>query len=194
MKPVNEILSSTPMKRPLSGVDCSHGIPINLSCGACQEAWADSIMAERKRHDGNHKPTNPKDAVGIKKAPLSTVSAVVMAEVGLAMLEGALKYGRHNYRGAGVRASVYYDATIRHLFSWWEGEDTDADSGMSHITKAIASLTVLRDAMIQDKVEDDRPPRSGAFYKDLNTKAALLLERYGDVQPHHYTIKDDGDA
>jgi hypothetical protein len=65
---------------------------------------------------------------------------------------------------------------------------------MSHITKAIASLTVLRDAMIQDKVEDDRPPRSGAFYKDLNTKAALLLERYGDVQPHHYTIKDDGDA
>lgn len=137
------------------------------------------------------KPTNPKDVVGSKKAPLSTVSAPVMAEVGVAMMEGALKYGRHNYRGVGVRASVYYDATIRHLFSWWEGEDTDPDSGMSHITKAIASLTVLRDAMINDKMEDDRPPVSSNFYAELNRKAEKLLERYGDVKPHHYTIKDE---
>lgn len=138
------------------------------------------------------KPTNPKDTVGIKKAPLSTVSAPVLAELGVAMMEGALKYGRHNYRGVGVRSSVYYDATIRHLFSWWEGEDIDPDSGMSHITKAIASLTVLRDAMIQDKLEDDRPPRSSNFYRELNERAAALLERYGDVNPHHYTLKDGG--
>lgn len=63
----------------------------------------------------SEKPTNPKDSVGIRKAPMSTVSAVVMAEVGVAMLEGAAKYGRHNYRAVGVRASVYYDATLRHL-------------------------------------------------------------------------------
>jgi len=146
---------------------------------------AREILAEKTQ-----KPTNPKDSVGIKKAPMSTVSAAVMAEVGVAMMEGALKYGRHNYRGVGVRASVYYDATMRHLFSWWEGEDTDPDSGMSHITKAIASLTVLRDAMIQEKVEDDRPPVSGNFYQELNERAAKLVERYGDVNPHHYTIKD----
>ncbi|SVD92517.1 uncharacterized protein METZ01_LOCUS445371, partial [marine metagenome] len=30
-------------------------------------------------------------------------------------MEGAIKYGRHNYRIAGVRASVYIDATIGHL-------------------------------------------------------------------------------
>lgn len=182
------------IKKDVSSVDCHHGIPISMVCGACDEALDQWKRAELYERDAIQKPTNPKDAVGIKKAPLSTVSAAVMAEVGVAMLEGALKYGRHNYRGVGVRASVYYDATIRHLFSWWEGEDTDADSGMSHITKAIASLTVLRDAMIQDKVEDDRPPRSAQFYRELNKKAALLVERYGDVHPHHYTIKDDGDA
>lgn len=137
------------------------------------------------------KPTNPKDTVGIKKSPLSTVSSAVLAELGVAMMEGALKYGRHNYRGVGVRASVYYDATIRHLFSWWEGEDQDPDSGMSHITKAIASLTVLRDAMIQEKMEDDRPPRSKNFYRKLNEVSASLVESYGRVNPHHYTIKDD---
>lgn len=148
--------------------------------------------------DGQHvpyenltKPSNPKDAIGIKKAPMSTVSAAVMAEVGVAMMEGALKYGRHNYRGVGVRASVYYDATMRHLFSWWEGEDIDPDSGLSHVTKAITSLTVLRDAMIQDMVEDDRPPRSANFYKELNERAKKLAEKYEGENPYHYTIKDE---
>lgn len=145
------------------------------------------IVIPENSAEKTQKATNPKDAVGIKKAPMSTVSAAVLAEVGVGMLEGALKYGRHNYRDVGVRASVYYDATIRHMFSWWEGEDQDPDSGMSHITKAIASLMVLRDAMIQSKIEDDRPPRSEAFYAGLNEQATKLVERYANVQPHHYT-------
>lgn len=172
-----------------TGVDCAHGVPIKLPCGACEDI---PDFIREGSAEKTQKPTNPKDAVGIKKSPMSTVSASVMAEVGVAMMEGALKYGRHNYRGVGVRASVYYDATIRHLFSWWEGEDVDPDSGMSHITKAIASLTVLRDSMIQSKLEDDRPPRSAEFYRELNERAAKLLEQYGHVKPHHYTIKDEG--
>ena len=136
------------------------------------------------------KATTPKDAIGISKAPMSTVPAAVLAEVGVAMLEGACKYGRSNFRIAGVRASVYYDATMRHLMAWWEGEDTDPDSGMSHITKAITSLVVLRDAMIQDMCTDDRPPRSAEFYARLNTLAAEVLARHADKSPRHYTIAD----
>ncbi len=137
-----------------------------------------------------NKPTNPKDAIGIRKAPMSTVSAPVMAEVGVAMLEGAAKYGRHNYRNAGVQSSVYYDATMRHLMSWWEGEDFDPDSGLSHVTKAIASLCVLRDAMIQGMLTDDRAPKSVAFYEELNKKAAAILDKYQDKNPRHFTIAD----
>lgn len=149
------------------------------------------------------KPSNPKDTVGIRKAPMSTVSAAVMAEVGVAMLEGAAKYGRHNYRAVGVRSSVYYDATMRHLMSWWEGEDIDPDTmdvddagvpvpgtGLSHITKAITSLVVLRDAMIQGMVEDDRAPRSMEFFKRLNKMAGEILDRHADKAPKHYTIAD----
>ena len=136
------------------------------------------------------KDTNPKDAIGISKAPMSTVSAAALMEVGVAMLEGAAKYGRHNYRAAGVRASVYYDALMRHAMAWWEGEDIDPDSGMSHITKAIATLVVLRDAMIQDKFTDDRPPRSAPFLPGLNDKAAALLAKHADKNPRHYTIAD----
>ena len=110
------------------------------------------------RKDNVVKDTNPKDAVGTKKPPFSTVSGPVFAEVGVGMLEGARKYGRHNYRVSGVRASVYYDAALRHLTSWFEGEDVDPDSGLSHVTKAICSLVVLRDAVIHDQLVDDRPP------------------------------------
>ena len=146
--------------------------------------------AHRARMLHRLKAANPKDAIGVSKAPMSTVPAAVLAEVGVAMLEGASKYGRHNYRAAGVRSSVYYDATMRHLMAWWEGEDTDPDSGMSHITKAITSLVVLRDAMIQDMCTDDRPPRSAEFYARLNTLAAEVLARHADNNPRHYTIED----
>jgi hypothetical protein len=136
------------------------------------------------------KDTNPKDAIGIRKAPLSTVPGNVIAEIGVAMLEGASKYGRHNYRVAGVRASVYYDAAMRHLIAWWEGEDEDPDSSMSHITKILACMTVLRDAMHQEVWTDDRPPRSKPFYAELNARAASILEKHAAANPRHHTIKD----
>ena len=138
----------------------------------------------------SEKPTNPKDAFGIKKASLSCVSSPVLMELGIAMQEGACKYGRHNYRVIGVRGSVYYDASLRHLMSWWEGEDIDPDSGLSHITKAIASLVVLRDAMIQEQFTDDRPPRSKVWLPKLNTASEALFDKYpAPVKP--YTQADN---
>lgn len=127
------------------------------------------------------KDTNPKDAVGTAKAPMSCVPLPVVMELATAMMEGARKYGRHNYRVAGVRASVYFDALMRHMFAWFEGEDIDADSGLSHITKGIATLAVLRDAMMNDKWVDDRPPQPPeGWLVELNMRAAALLEKYPD--------------
>jgi hypothetical protein len=125
------------------------------------------------------KESNPKDAIGIKKVPFSTVPSPVVAEVGLAMLEGALKYGRHNYRAIGVRSSVYYDACFRHLTAWWEGEDIDPESGLSHITKALACLMVLRDADIIGKLVDDRPPpHAKGWQLAMNEAAGKLIDKY----------------
>lgn len=132
----------------------------------------------------NPKETNPKDAIGCKKPPMSTVSAPVLMEVGAAMLEGACKYARHNYRVAGIRTSVYYDAAMRHLMAYWEGEDIDPDSGVSHITKAIAGLIVLRDAQIQNMVTDDRPPRSPVnWMADVQAAVDRVLARYPEPLP-----------
>lgn len=135
----------------------------------------------------NSKDTNPKDAVGTKKAPMmSVIPQRVIAEVAVGLLEGARKYGRHNYRIAGVRASVYVDATTRHLAQWWEGEDLDPDSGLSHVTKAIASLLVLRDSMLAGNWVDDRPPRCAPeWITDCNAKAKAVVEKYPDAVPAH---------
>lgn len=132
------------------------------------------------------KATNPKDAVGVRKVPFSTVPASVVAEIGLAMLEGARKYGRHNYRKAGVRASVYYDASLRHMTAWWEGEDIDAESGLSHITKALACLVVIRDSMIQGNWKDDRPPATPAgWIGRLNEAAGVIIDRHPNPKEAH---------
>ena len=121
---------------------------------------------------------------------IQAVPIRVVAELGVAMTEGALKYGPYNYRESGVRGSIYFDATLRHLFAWWEGEDIDADSGLSHVTKAIASLTVLRDAMMQDKFTDDRPPHSAPWLMALNIRSEALFKKYPNpVKP--YTEADN---
>jgi hypothetical protein len=136
------------------------------------------------------KDTNPKDAVGIRKAPMSCLSAPVLMEMGLGMFEGARKYGRHNYRVAGVRGSVYYDAAMRHLMDWWEGTDIDPDSGLSHITKAMTALHVLRDAMLNEKWTDDRPPKhkDKEWLKALNQKASDIIDKYPDAVPPHTEV------
>lgn len=136
---------------------------------------------------------NPKDALGIAKNPHCCVPLTVLAELGVAMMEGARKYGRHNYRCVDIRASVYYDAARRHLDAWWEGEDIDPDSGIHHIVKAIASLAVCRDGDIQGKLYDDRPPKtSPEFYKHLAEITSGVIKKYPEcVKPYTHRRNTD---
>jgi hypothetical protein len=139
-------------------------------------------MAE---YDGNApdakdtKPSNPKDAAAFgKRIAWSVLPIRALIGPALALAEGAWKYGRHNYRPAGVRASVYFDAVLRHLFAWWEGQDTDPASRLNHVDKAIAGLLVLRDSMLEGNWIDDRPPRVTVdFIAQANEMYEALAER-----------------
>jgi hypothetical protein len=117
-------------------------------------------------------------------------------EMGLGMLEGGRKYGAHNYRKMGVLASVYYDAAMRHIMDWWEGQDIDPDSGLHHISKALSDLCVLRDSMFMENMIDDRPLcLPGKLDIDgLNSKAAALVEKYPNpVKPYLEIDRKDTD-
>jgi hypothetical protein len=150
----------------------------------------DNYVTANSDAGGEGKQSNPKDMIGSRKAPLSTLPFRVLWRLGLGMLEGACKYGRHNYRIAGVRASVYFDGAMRHLGAWWEGEDIDADSGMNHIDKLITDLFVLRDSMLQGNWVDDRPPAAKEDFARLNAEAARIIEQHKDKTPRHWTLVD----
>jgi len=99
------------------------------------------------------------DAPTTVNTPFGVLPWRVVLEMALGMMEGGRKYGRHNYRAIGVRASVYYDATMRHLTDWYAGKPLDHESGLSHLSKALSSSQVLLDSMVMGNWVDDRPIR-----------------------------------
>lgn len=138
------------------------------------------------------KPTNPKDIIGSDKLPLHLVPSTAIAFASLAHLEGACKYGRFNWRSAGVRSSIYVDALERHISRWFNGEDLDNDSGLHHLAHASACINILIDSMVCGKLEDDRPPAApvGDLIKQSEKLVKLIKEKYADRNPKHYTIAD----
>lgn len=140
----------------------------------------------------NNKPTNPKDAFGSAKVPLGLVPDTITAHVALAFLEGALKYGRYNWRIAGVRASIYNDAMERHRKKWWNGENCDKKTRVKHLASIIACAGILLDAELCGKLNDDRPPSVDGFsdfIDGLDAQVAHLKDLFKGHSPAQYTIQ-----
>lgn len=138
------------------------------------------------------KDTNPKDAIGSNKVPLHLWPSTATAVGSIALLNGALKYGRSNWRVAGVRASIYADAAKRHLDAWFEGEETDPDDGVDHLGAVLACLAILVDARAAGKLNDDRAVQGG-YRKTINectSEVTRLKELHAGKEPKHYTIND----
>lgn len=137
------------------------------------------------------KDTNPKSAFGSAKMNLHLwpMSATVLGSLGL--LEGALKYGRCNWREKGAAASIYYDALLRHMALWFEGEDQDPKTGVPHLGNALACLAILVDSIAAGTFVDDRQfPGNFSNYLELNTPTVNeLKELFKDRDPQHYTIE-----
>lgn len=103
-------------------------------------------------HDGN-----PKHALGQTKPSFRFVPMSAVLTMGQAMENGGVKYGSHNWRNQPVDASVYYDAALRHIAQWYEGNDKADDSGVHHLGHAMACLAIIIDAEFQGGLHDDRP-------------------------------------
>lgn len=143
--------------------------------------------------DVEMKPSNPKDLVGSNKLPLHLWPETATAHGCLALLDGNLKYGRTNWRAAGVKASIYVDACRRHLNEYFdEGRNVDKDSGLHPLAHALACLAIIVDAEAAGKLTDDRLIHGGysALVDKLTPNVARLKEKHKDKSPRHYTIAD----
>ncbi len=115
---------------------------------------------------------NPKDRVGARKPPLHLIPPAAEIAESLVMALGAEKYGAFNWRQSMIKASIYVAAARRHLAQWFDGQDDDPESDVSHLAHARACLGILLDAMATGQLVDDRPP-AGA--------ASELIERFTEL-------------
>jgi len=144
--------------------------------------------------NNNLKNTNPKDFIGSDKLPFHLFPFTAIIYGTLALLDGALKYGRTNWRAAGVRASIYYDACLRHLTKWFEGEIIDPDSKLPHLAHALACIAILIDAIEVNKLKDDRMYKGESYLrliKKMTKEIKRLKKSHKNKNPKHWTIVDN---
>ena len=141
------------------------------------------------------KPSNPKDAIGSDKVPMHLWPKTASVLGAMALLDGALKYGRSNWRAVGIRASIYYDAIDRHMTAWFEGEDIDPDSGLPHMAHVLAGAAIIVDAIAADRFRDDRMIRGGhrEIMERWSPSVIDLKAKHAERNPRHYTIADNGE-
>lgn len=141
------------------------------------------------------KPSNPKELIGAKKLSMSLVPWTLMVCAARALLEGALKYGRFNWRIAGVSATTYLDALKRHVAKWENGQNRDPKTLVHHLDNAIACLCIMRDAEMYGMLTDDRPPcpdpdRMADLIDSEGNLIAHLKYEFRDHNPKQYSIAD----
>ena len=140
------------------------------------------------------KATNPKDAIGSSKIPFHLWPETATIYGSLGLLDGMLKYGRMNWRPAGVKFSIYFDAMRRHMNKINEGEWTDPDSGLPHLCHVGACWAIITDAYAAGQLTMDTNFPGGY----VETVAAMTphVERLKKLHaeqghaPHHWTRAD----
>lgn len=71
--------------------------------------------------------------------PVSSIEEVLKV-----LAYGKEKYGAWNWtNGDGMSYSRLFNATLRHVFAWWRGEDLDKESGLSHLAHAACNVLFL---------------------------------------------------
>lgn len=108
----------------------------------------------------NRKPANPKQAYGDKKIAVHLVPPAALLYLGMAMKEGARKYGAYNWRESKVESMTYVGAALRHILQYLDGEDIDPDTGeaeVPHLAAAMACMAIAADATEGGFLVDNRP-------------------------------------
>ena len=101
--------------------------------------------------------TNPKTAFGQAKLCLSDTPVHSIRMLAAVHANGAAKYGSFNWRDDIVSSTVYYNAALRHLMAWFEGEDMDPESGLPHEAHVMTCMSIIMDARHHATLNDNRP-------------------------------------
>lgn len=89
------------------------------------------------------------------KLPLHLLSTEAMNQTAAVLAFGAQKYAEHNWRN-GFAWSRPLSAAMRHITAFNAGEDTDPESGLSHLAHAACCIMFLLEFEKTHQDLDDR--------------------------------------
>lgn len=146
--------------------DCDCITPtLNGACGMCGSAKFTHVTL--KDHVGDrvaeHRPVSrpPAQPDAVKhdagKAPWHLLPFDAVAQVVAVLAFGAKKYRERGWED-GISHSRTYAATLRHLTAWWQGEDRDPETGLSHLAHATCETLFALAFVTRNRADlDDRP-------------------------------------
>jgi hypothetical protein len=67
----------------------------------------------------------------------------VISDVVRVLEFGATRYGENNWKHVPHATTRYYDAAMRHMDAWWQGEMDDPETGMCHLAHAMCCISFL---------------------------------------------------
>lgn len=107
------------------------------------------------------------------KAQHSFIPPKALEEVAKVLTFGAVKYSPYSW--TKVESSRYLDATLRHLNQTRDGDNKDAESGLSHLAHAITNLMFLLER------ELDKSGLLGVPLQSFTTEVVRAWEGAGKV-------------
>lgn len=101
-----------------------------------------TFKSDGKKFDGN-------------KNRVDLLSTVALEKIARVMTFGATKYGDNNWR-KGIAWSRVIGALMRHIFAYVRGENTDPETGLSHLAHAGCCVLFLLEYEETHRELDDR--------------------------------------
>lgn len=80
----------------------------------------------------------------------------LLEETARVLTFGAVKYADRNWE-LGMKWSRPFGALMRHMWAWWRGENTDPETGYSHLAHAACCIAFLVSYERRGSGTDDRP-------------------------------------
>jgi hypothetical protein len=101
-----------------------------------------------------------------QKEPMALFSAIWLRGVAAVLGFGAKKYAADQWR-SGIAYRRLISAALRHITAFMDGEDVDAESGLSHLDHASCCLMFLREMTVKHPELDDRYYKSSGHTKNV---------------------------
>ncbi len=137
-------------------------------------------------------PTDQTQKFDAGKPPMGLLSTTALIKIAEVMAFGAQKYSAHQWR-SGIEWQRILDAALRHLLAYNDGQDTDEETGLSHLAHLGCCIMFLLEYEDTHPELDNRyrvpiveGPVESSTYMGKSVQALRLLGKSGETLEDTY--------